>query len=84
MNDHETRIKALEQARRELEDALIVTAHLATRQSNLLREQAEYLATHEQRIQKQEEHGRTLDERIDKLVSAIGEWIRRHDHNGNS
>lgn len=77
MNDHEGRISALEQARRELEDALIVMTHLETRQSNLLREQAEYLASHEARLQQQDKRNREVDERIEKLVSGIGEWMRR-------
>ncbi len=44
MSDHEARITALEQARRQLEDAFIVMTHL-------------------------------------DVVSAIGEWTRRHEHN---
>ena len=67
----------IEQARKEMDEALVVMAHLETRQSNLLREQAEYLASHESRIRQQEERSRVLDERIDKLVSAIGAWISR-------
>ncbi len=55
----------LEAARNELEDALIVTAHLQQRQSQLLREQSEYVASHEERL-------REMDERIEKLVSAAG------------
>ena len=77
MSDHETRITTLVQARKEIEDSLLVMATLETRQSNLLREQSEYLASHETRLQQQEERSRAVDERIEKLVSATGEWIRR-------
>jgi septal ring factor EnvC (AmiA/AmiB activator) len=56
----ESRIEA---ARRELEDALIVTTHLHQRQSRLLKEESEYVASHEERL-------RTVDERIEKLVSG--------------
>ena len=77
MSDHEARITTLEQARKEIEDNLIVMAHLETRQSNLIREQSEYLASHETRLQQQEERNSATDQRIEKLVSAIGEWIRR-------
>jgi hypothetical protein len=41
MNDHEARIKALEQARKELEDAFLVMTHLETKQSNLIKIQAD-------------------------------------------
>jgi hypothetical protein len=64
----ESRVQTLEAARKELEDALIVTAHLQQRQSQLLKEQSEYVASHEERI-------RGVDERIEKLVSAIGALI---------
>ncbi|MDQ2711880.1 MAG: hypothetical protein M3Y24_06535 [Acidobacteriota bacterium] len=75
--DHEQRITTLEQARKEIEDNILVIATLETRQSNLLREQSEYLASHETRLQQQEARSHATDERIEKLVSAIGEWIRR-------
>ncbi len=39
--DHEQRITTLEQARKEIEDNLIVMAMLENRQSNLRREQSE-------------------------------------------
>lgn len=84
MPDHETRITALEQARKELEDAFIVMTHLETKQSNLLKAQAEYVASHEERLKSaereqatQRELNRDVDKRISDLVSAIGELIRR-------
>jgi hypothetical protein len=61
----ESRVLNLEAARKELEDALIVTAHLQQRQSQLLREQSAYVASREERL-------RVMDERIEKLVSAGG------------
>jgi hypothetical protein len=36
MDDHERRIKALEEARKELEDAFLVMTHLETKQSNVI------------------------------------------------
>lgn len=68
--NHETRISALEEARKNIEDALLVTSQLEARQSRLLRE----LATEqdEQRLKFIEQ-----GERVDKLVIAIGELIRR-------
>ena len=77
MSSHEQRITARETARKEIEEALIVMAHLDTRQSNFCANKTEYLASHKSRIRQQEERSRVLDERIDKLVSAIGEGISR-------
>lgn len=77
MNDHESRISALEAARKEIEESLIVMAHLETKQSNLIKEQAEYMAEHEKRLRESEKQNREIDKRIADLVSAIGEWIRR-------
>ncbi len=82
MSDHETRITALEAARKELEAALTVMAHLETRQSSLLREQAEYMANHEERLKSaerqaatQRELNRDTDKRIADFVSAAGKLI---------
>ncbi len=75
MPDFETRLTALEAARKELEDAFIVMTHLETRQSQALREQAEYVASHEKRLQEAEQRNRDVDARIEELVSATGALI---------
>jgi hypothetical protein len=72
MDDFETRLKALEGAHRELEDSFIVMTHLETKQSRLIKEQAEYMAGHEARLREAEQRNRDVDVRIEKLVSAIG------------
>jgi hypothetical protein len=84
MSDHETRLTALEAARKEIEEALVAMAHLETKQSNLIREQAEYMANHEERLKSaerqaaaQRELNRDTDKRIADLVSAIGAFIQR-------
>ncbi len=77
MNDHESRISALEQARKELEDAMIVMAHLEKRQTERATEHATYIANHEQSLADHDKRMKDLDVRIDRLVSAIGEWISR-------
>ncbi len=72
MGDHESRSTALEAARKGLEDSLIVMAHLETRQSNLIKLQADATG----RIRKEMEEHRQMnletDARIAKLASAIG------------
>ena len=64
-DDHERRIRALEEARKELEDSFLVMAHLETKQSNVIKQQTE--AIEEQRKLNQE-----TDKRIADLVSVIG------------
>ncbi len=75
MPDFEIRLKALEAAHKELEDSFIVMTHLETKMGQALREQAEYMASHEQRLRQAELHNRDVDARIEKLVSAIGTLI---------
>ncbi|MBV9248663.1 MAG: hypothetical protein JO227_05375 [Acetobacteraceae bacterium] len=84
MSDHESRITALEQARKELEDAMVVMAHLEKRQAERTKEHASYIANHEKsladhdkRMKDHDKRMKDLDVRIEQLVSAIGEWIRR-------
>lgn len=71
------RMEALEKAHRELEDAFIVLTQVETRMSQLVREQAEYVANHEKRLRQAEQRDKQLDDRIDKLVSSIADLIRR-------
>jgi hypothetical protein len=75
---------------RELQDTAIVMDGIEARQAAALKEHAQWLQEHDramaemrehgrrldERIDKLGEHGRRLDERIKKLVSAIGEFIR--------
>ena len=79
MDDFETRLKALENAHRELEESFIVMTHLEIKQSRMIKEQAEYMAGHEARLREAEQRNgqaeqrnREVDLRIEKLVSAIG------------
>jgi chromosome segregation ATPase len=74
---HETRISKLEQARKEMEDALLVMAQLETRQSQLTRELAENAERDRARIERAERRNEETDARISQLVSAIGELIAR-------
>jgi formate dehydrogenase maturation protein FdhE len=73
----EERLKTLEEANRELRDSLVVIAHLETRQSSLIKDQAEYLAIHEVRLRQSEARNKEVDERIENFVSAIGALIQK-------
>jgi len=68
--NHETRISVLEEARKNIEDSLLVMSHLEARQSRLIRDLAD---EQDEQSRKFAEQG----ERIDKLVSAIGQLIAR-------
>lgn len=87
MPEFEARLRQLEAAHKELEDSFIVMTHLQTKQSQMLRDQAEYWAKHEERLRQDAERIRqtderigNIDERIEKLVSAIGALISKPLH----
>ena len=69
---------------KELRDAMEVTAELEARQSRMLRDHADWLASHDQAMlahdRRMSEHDlrmAELDTRIAGLVSGIGELISR-------
>jgi len=67
----------LDQWKKEIEDALTVMGGLQARQGRALREHAEWLEEHERAMRAHDRAMTQLDERIGKLVSAMGEFIRR-------
>lgn len=75
--NHEARISVLEQARKEMEDALLVTSQLEARQSRLIKELANEQDAQRAEQKAARERSAALDARIDKLVSSIGELISR-------
>src|SRR3954453_13936499 len=86
MDDHERRIQALEQARKELEESFLVMTHLETKQSNVIKQQSQAVDNlrslaeeHRLRLEADEEREREfrreIDRRIADLVSAIGKLI---------
>ena len=77
MNDHEKRAKALEQARKELEDAFLVITHLETKQSDVIKLQAEETEKLRAQMEEQRKLNRETGRRIADLVSAIGTLINR-------
>ena len=82
----------LQAAMKELKETAIVTAHMQARQGGLQKSQAEWLEeltlsqarTDEQfretdkQLRETDKRLRETDERIDKLVSAIGELLRKN------
>ncbi|HZQ54309.1 MAG TPA: hypothetical protein VFB14_19060 [Bryobacteraceae bacterium] len=83
MNDHEARIKALEQARKELEDAFLVMTHLETKQSNLTKIQADETEKLRAQMAEQRRLNQETDKRIADLVSAIGTLIGKMPQPGS-
>jgi hypothetical protein len=69
---------------RDLQETLTVMAEIQRRQAAALKDHAEWLVAHDQAIVEMREHERRIDarieklgERIDSLVSAIGEMLRK-------
>lgn len=73
--DSETRLTRLEAARRQIEDSLVVMAHLEARQSKIIKEQAEYMAEYEKRLRESDRRNNDIDKRIADVVSAVGVLI---------
>lgn len=67
----------LQQALKELQETAIVMSGIQSRQAALLKDHAEWLHSHDLAMTEARERGRETDERIAKLVSAIGELVRR-------
>jgi hypothetical protein len=76
-DNHEARISKLEQARKELEESLLIMAHLETRQSQQIRQLAENAERDRERMEAHRRMNEETDARIAKLTSAIGELIAR-------
>jgi hypothetical protein len=72
----------LRNAMKELEEASIVTGELQARQGGVLKGHGQWLEELTQAQIKTEERFRETGERIDKLVSAIGELIRENGNTG--
>ena len=71
-------------ALKQLEDAAVVTAALMERHARVMRDHAEWLVAHDKGMAEMRERGKLVDdrieklgERIEKLVSGIGEYMRR-------
>jgi uncharacterized coiled-coil protein SlyX len=64
---------------RELRDAVTVTASLEARQSRALKEHSEWLVFHDKALREHDERMKTVDERIARLVSGVGEFMRREN-----
>jgi hypothetical protein len=85
-DDHEERIARLEAARKEMEDALIVMAHLETKSAGRVKEHAELIADHELRVKEHaefiarheefvayhEQIIREIDEKLNALINIVG------------
>jgi hypothetical protein len=61
---------------KELQETAIVMAGIQSRQAGMLKDHAEWLQSHDRAMVEARERGKATDERIDRLVSAIGELIR--------
>ena len=62
---------------KELRDAVTVIAQLEACHGRLLRERSEWLVAHDRAMRERDERMKALDERISKLASGVGEFVRR-------
>ncbi|MBZ5724430.1 MAG: hypothetical protein LAP87_05480 [Acidobacteriia bacterium] len=76
----------MQAAIKELQETAIVMAGIQSRQAAALKDHAEWLIAHERAMaeirengRKADERNRQLDERIEKLVTAIGALIRERN-----
>jgi hypothetical protein len=69
----ERRMVPLQKAHKELEDSFIVLTQVETRMSNLLREQAEYMAGHEGRISEMETMRAASEARLQRIETGLAE-----------
>ncbi len=79
LDDHEERIAKLEAARREIEDAFIVMAHLETKAAARVKEHAEFVAEHEALVlshaafvAKHDQAIQEMDEKLYALIDVVG------------
>jgi hypothetical protein len=82
----ESMLRDMEDVIRQLQDTATVMAGIQARQAEALQEHAIWLQEHDRAIAEQRERDKIIDqrfqelgERIDNLVSGIGEYIRRRD-----
>jgi hypothetical protein len=71
------RMEALEKAQSELQDAFIVMTHLETRMSQLVKEQAEYMAGHEARLQHHDKMLKRIDTGLAEMTEKVHFLINR-------
>jgi hypothetical protein len=67
----ERRAGALETARRDLEDAMVVMAHLEKGQSERLKEHAQFIAQHEAAIKRHDLQMAEFDDKLNGLIDII-------------
>jgi len=67
----------MQQTIKEIQDTLTVVAGIQARQAELIKGHGEWLQEHDRELAEDRKRAREIDERIDKLVSAIGELIRK-------
>lgn len=74
----------MEAAIKQLQDASIVMAALEAKHATMMKDHADWLVAHDKAIAEgrardkaADERGKAIDERIDRLVSGIGAWMRQ-------
>jgi len=63
--NYEERISRLESARKEMEDTLVVMAHLESKASERIKEHAQFIAYHQSAM-------REFDDKLNALINIVG------------
>jgi hypothetical protein len=71
VDDHEGRLENLEYIVKELDDALVVHAHLEKRKGERILEHAEFIAKHDEFIEFHELKMREFDEKLNALIDIV-------------
>lgn len=72
IDDHEARIGKLEAARKEMEDALVVMAHLEAKSASRVKEHAEYISFLEEADKRHAVKMAEFDDKLNALIDMIG------------
>lgn len=71
MADMEERVSRLEAARKEMEDALVVMAHLESKSAARIKEHAEFIARHEEWWDKHQIAMQEFDDKLNALIAIV-------------
>ena len=72
IEDHEERLRKLEAARKEMEDTMVVMAHLESKAGARIKEHAEFMVLLEDGARRHELAMREFDEKLNALIDIVG------------
>jgi 4'-phosphopantetheinyl transferase EntD len=70
-HDHETRLATLEAARKEMEDTMVVMAHLEAKSAARIKEHAEFIAGQEAAMKLHTQKMNEFDDKLNALINVV-------------